>query len=90
MGRNPEGDEIGHYPTGFKWGTGKYRDRGKQMRKEYIRLIEEARREGIPVSEYLRLHGPEGEMTSIQERVMKDLSIGRRSLLSTKTMTDEE
>ncbi len=71
-------------------GVGKYHDRGNQMRKEYIRLIEEARREGIPVSEYLRLHGPEGEMTSIQERVMKDLTIGRRSLLTTKTMTDEE
>ena len=60
------------------------------MRKEYIRLIEEARREGIPLSEYLRLHGPEGGMTSIQEKVMKDLSIGRRSILSAKTMTDEE
>ncbi len=60
------------------------------MRKDYIRLIEGARREGISVSEYLTLHGSEGEMTSIQEKVMKDLSVGRRSLLSAKTMTDEE
>ena len=60
------------------------------MRKEYIRLIEASRSEGISVSEYLRLHGSGGGMTPIQEKVMRDLSVGRRSLLSTKTMTDEE
>ena len=60
------------------------------MRKEYIKLIEEARRRGMPVSQYLRARFDSRNPAKMDSDVSLELESESSGLISGKTITDDE